>query len=127
MKKQLVIIGILAILITVGLSGCNEISNVFLSDEDKLVGTWNSERIWVDVPTVIVFFSNGTLKIEVEMGTIDFSSEGKWEMNDGILTIEIEEIELISLTNYTIKFSEDNKILTLTPIDGSDSYILRKQ
>ena len=124
MKKQLVTIGILAILITVGLSGCNEISNVFLSDEDKLVGTWNSERIWVDVPTVIVFFSNGTLKMEVEMGTIDFSSEGKWEMNDGIITMEI--VDLIP-SNYTYQFSEDNKTLTLTPIDGSDSYILRKQ
>jgi len=124
MKKQLVTIGILAILITVGLSGCNEISNVFLSDEDKLVGTWNSEGIWFVVPTVIVFFSNGTLKIEVEMGTIDFSSEGKWEMNDGIITMEI--VDLIP-SNYTYQFSEDNKTLTLTPIDGSDSYILRKQ
>ena len=113
MKKQLVTIGILAILITVGLSGCNEISNVFLSDEDKLVGTWNSEGIWFVVPTVIVFFSNGTLKIEVEMGTIDFSSEGEWEMNDGIITMEI--VDLIP-SNYTYQFSEDNKTLTLTPI-----------
>ena len=98
---------------------------MFLSDEDKLVGTWNSEGIWFNVPTVIVFFSNGTLKIEVEMGTIDFSSEGEWEMNDGIITMEI--VDLISPTNYTYQFSEDNRTFTLTPTDGSDSYILRKQ
>jgi len=124
MKKYFVVLGVIVLVVCVGLSGCNQISNLFLSDEDKLVGTWNSEGIWFVVPTVIVFFSNGTLKMEVEMGTIDFSSEGKWEMNDGIITMEI--VDLIP-SNYTYQFSEDNKTLTLTPIDGSDSYILRKQ
>jgi len=57
MKKQLVIIGIIALLVSVGLSGCNEISNVFLTDKDKLIGTWNGEEIWVDIPTVIAFSS----------------------------------------------------------------------
>jgi hypothetical protein len=126
MKKQLVIMGTFAILVCVGLSGCNQISNIFLTDEDKLVGTWNSEGIWLDVPTVLVFSSNGALKIEVKIGTMNFSlSDGKWDINVGILTMELED--LIPQTNYTYHFSEDNKTLTITDIDGSDSYILRKQ
>jgi len=125
MKKQIVIIGILAILVTVGLSGCNEISNVFLTDEGRLIGTWNSEGIWVDIPTVMVFSSNGTFKSIIDFLEIQAISEGKWDMNDGTITMEI--VDLIPPTNYTYQFSEDNGTLTLTPIDGSDSYILRKQ
>ena len=57
---------------------------------------------------------------------IDFSSsKGKWDMNNGILTMEI--VDEIPPTNYTYQFSEDNRTLTLTPIDSNDSYILRKQ
>jgi hypothetical protein len=125
MKKQLVIIGILALLVSVGLSGCNEISNVFLTDEGRLIGTWNSEGIWLDVPTVIMFSSNGTFKSTIDFPVFQTISEGIWEMNDGIITMEI--VDIIPPTNYTYQFSEDNRTLTLTPIDSNDSYILRKQ
>jgi len=125
MKKQLVIIGILALLVSVGLSGCNEISNVFLTDEGRLIGTWNSEGIWLDVPTVIMFSSNGTFKSTIDFPVFQTISEGIWAMNDGIITMEIVDIN--SPTNYTYQFSEDNRTLTLTPIDSNDSYILRKQ
>jgi hypothetical protein len=125
MKKQLVFIGILALLVSVGLSGCNEISNVFLTDEGRLIGTWNSEGIWVDIPTVIVFSSNGTFKSIIDFLEFQTISEGKWDLNDGTITMEI--VDLFPSTNYTYQFSEDNKTLTLTPINGNDSYILRKQ
>ena len=106
---------------------------MFLTDEDKLVGTWNSEGIWLDVPTVIVFSSNGTFKMRgifdigiLNNSAIDFSlGKGKWDMNDGILTMEI--VDVFPPNNYTYQFSEDSRTLTLTPIDGSNSYILRKQ
>jgi hypothetical protein len=41
MKKQLVIIGIVAILVTVGLSECNdkEVNTPSISEKDKFVGT----------------------------------------------------------------------------------------
>jgi hypothetical protein len=125
MKKQLVIIGILALLVSVGLSGCNEISNVFLTDEGRLIGTWNSEGIWSDIPTVIVFSSNGTFKSIINFLEFQTISEGKWDMNDGTITMEI--VDLIPSTNYTYQFSEDYRTLTLIPINSSDSYILRKQ
>ena len=37
MKKQLMIIGIIVILLTVGLSGC---TNTTISDEERIIGTW---------------------------------------------------------------------------------------
>jgi hypothetical protein len=125
MKKQLVIIGIVALLVSVGLSGCNEISNIFLTDEDKLIGTWNSEGIWLDVPTVIVFSPNGTFKSTIDFPPIQATSEGKWDMNDGVITMEL--VDITPQTNYTYQFSENSRTLTLTSIDGNNSYILRKQ
>jgi hypothetical protein len=129
MKKQLVIIGIVALLVSGGLSGCNQISNVFLTDKDRLVGTWDSEGIWLDVPTVIVFSSNGSFDVGFKLGIplpIDFSfGKGKWDIREGILTMEI--VDMIPPSNYTYQFSEDNKILTITSVDSSDSYILKKQ
>jgi len=127
MKKKLTIIGIIAILACVGLSGCNEISNLFLSDEDKLVGTWNSVDIWTDVPKLIIFSLNNTFIVEFKIGTVDFSlTDGIWEMNDGILTMEMVDY-LTPPKSYTYKFSDENKVLTLTDRDSSQSYILRKQ
>jgi hypothetical protein len=108
------------------LSGCNQISDVFLTDKERFIGTWNSEGIWLDVPTVIVFSSGGTCKIEAKIGTVNFSiSDGKWDLNNGILTIEI--VDLIPATNYTYQFSDENKTLTITEVESTDSYILRKQ
>jgi len=131
MKKQLVILGILAILVSIELSGCNQISNVFLTDKEKLVGTWNGDGIWFEGSTVLVFSSDGTFKGTLKVGIlnmtgIDFSfSKGKWDMNKGILRMEI--VDYIPPTNYTYQFSEDSRTLTITDIGSSDSYILRKQ
>jgi hypothetical protein len=125
MKKYFVVLGIVALLVCVGLSGCNQISNLFLSDEDKFVGLWGSEG-FLDVPTVIGFSSNGTLSITVQMGLINFSSSGGgWELHEGILTMELED--LILLTTYTYEFEADNTKLTLTEIDSGDSYLLTKK
>ncbi len=57
MKKYFVVLGVIVLVVCVGLSGCNQISNLFLSDEDKFVGLWESEG-FLDVPTVIGFSSN---------------------------------------------------------------------
>jgi len=38
MKKQIMIVGIIVILLTVGLSGCN---NTTISDEERIIGTWD--------------------------------------------------------------------------------------
>ena len=46
MKKQLIIIGIAAILVFVGLSGCNQLTSNTLSPEQKQVlGTWHNSTL----------------------------------------------------------------------------------
>ncbi len=126
MRKHLVIIGIITLLVCAGLSGCNQISNLFLKNEEKLVGTWNTEGIWMDLPSVIEFSSNNTFRIEVKFGAINFSlSNGKWDMNDRILSMEMADA--IPPTNYTYQFSEDSRTLTITDTVSSDSYVLKKQ
>ncbi len=129
-RKQLVIIGIVVLLFCVVLSGCDQISNVFLTDEERLVGTWDSdEGIWFDAPTIIIFSPNSTFKVDVNFGIplpIDLGlSKGKWDMNDGILMMEI--VDLIPPSNYTYQFSEDSRTLNITDIQSSFSYILTKQ
>lgn len=125
MKKYFVVLGVIVLVVCVGLSGCNQISNLFLSDEDKFVGLWESEG-FLEAPTVIGFSSNGTLSITVQVGLLNFSSSGgSWELNAGILTMELED--LILLTTYTYTFEEENTKLTLTEIDSGDSYLLTKK
>jgi hypothetical protein len=104
---------------------------LFLTDGEKLVGTWNGEGIWFDVPTVLVFSANGTFRMDVKIGfgnstPFDLSlSKGKWNIDNGILTMEI--VDFIPSNNYTYQFSEDNNTLKITDIDSSTSYIFRKQ
>ena len=130
-KYIILTIGFLIILVSVGLSGCNQISNLFLTDEQKLVGTWIGEGIWFEGSTVLVFSSDGTFKGTFKVGILNSSgisfsiNKGKWEINKGILTMEI--IDYIPPTNYSYQFTEDNNSLTITDIDSSDSFILKKQ
>jgi hypothetical protein len=115
------------LLVSVGLSGCNQISSLFLTDEDKLIGTWNSDGIWGDlpIPTDIMFSPNGTFKSTFHISGIQTTSDGIWDINDGVITMEIVDVN--SPTSYTYKFSDDSRTLTLTPIHGTDAHILRKQ
>jgi hypothetical protein len=46
MKKKLIIIGIIIIFLTVGLSGCNE--NTSKSDEEKIIATWTKRDVYND-------------------------------------------------------------------------------
>jgi ABC-type oligopeptide transport system substrate-binding subunit len=65
MKKKLVILGIVAILVCVGLSGCNQqMSNSISPKKSKFVGTWhNSTTVNIDL------FSDGTCKFQSINGT----------------------------------------------------------
>jgi hypothetical protein len=62
MKNQLVLIGIVAILVIVGLSRCNQVSNTLKSEKDKFFGTWQNHTSWsysnitYDMDTTFIFF-----------------------------------------------------------------------
>lgn len=127
MNNQLVILGVIVIVLCVGFSGCNQISEVFLKDKDRILGAWDTEGIWIEVPNVIVFSANGSFRIDIKIDSLEFSLEdGTWEMNNGILSIEMTGYNEIPLTNYTYVFSNDSKTLTITEVDTTESYVLQK-
>ena len=65
MKKQLVIIGIVAILVTVGLSGCNQVSNPLNPERNRFTGTWKVRRLLRDTQMMLVlhFYQMGLLLV----------------------------------------------------------------
>ena len=126
MKKHLIPLAILPLLFCVVFSGCNQISNLFLSDEDKIVGTWTTDDLFMEAPITLEFFSNGTVSAKIELGAIDFTiNDGNWMMKEGTLTLDIGD--LISETTYSYQFSEESTILTLTENQGNTTIVLTKQ
>jgi hypothetical protein len=103
-KKQLVIIGILAILVSVELSGCNEVNNTPSFEKNKFVGTWyKSNYLVMDV------HSDGTCTYLGQSGT--------WEVKDGTLTFDLSSGYKPS---FTYVFSDSDLTLKLTStLDGS--------
>jgi hypothetical protein len=122
-KKHAVILGILLLCLSVSLSGCDQISNLFLSDEGRIVGTWNSD--WDEIPTEFVFTSNGTVTASIDFGEFHYSSEGTWEISNGKLSLEIGDF--MPFTQFTYQFADDAKTLMLTTINGNTTHTLTKQ
>jgi hypothetical protein len=89
MNKKIVIIGIALILVSIGLSGCNEVQNSPETDISKFIGTWKSE----DKSEVITFFSDNTFS-----GGTSFS--GTWELKDGKLVISLLGGEFVDTYDY---------------------------
>ena len=131
MKNKFVIIGIILLFICVNLSGCNQISEIFLEDEDRIVGAWDTEGFLMEesIPNVVVFHADGSFQIDIKIpGTSDISlKNGTWEINHEILTLEMTGLIEIPLTNFSYVFSNDNQILTITDVDSSESFVLTKQ
>ena len=114
MNKHLIVIGTAVLLLVVGLSGCNEISNPLTGNDDsRFVGTWKSE---VDT---ITFFSDGEGS---EMG-IGF----EWEIKDGNLVIETPMDGVLSSLVYDYQFSDNDTTLTLTDVSLGITRIYTKQ
>ncbi|MCJ7570952.1 MAG: hypothetical protein MUO82_03620 [Candidatus Thermoplasmatota archaeon] len=91
MKKQLVIIGIIIILLTVGLSGCNQQSTNNKSKVDlekiktKLIGGWHRYTgITIDY---IYFFENNTILFADEYDTEESHPYTIWHIYGGLYNI----------------------------------------
>jgi hypothetical protein len=110
MKKQLVTTGILAILVTVGLSGCD----ILKSDRDKLIGTWRSDS----EENNFTLFSNGTFVIPDQYYG---QRTGTWSLKDGkfeMIYDPIQQKQSFTL-DYNYTFSNNDKTMTLTNLDGT--------
>jgi hypothetical protein len=120
MEKQLVIIGIVAILVTVGFSGCT--NNPLETEKNKFVGTWKMiegnaglSGATGDFVATYTFFSDGSVPIE----HIGSSFSSSWKVKDGKLVINVGGDVPGSLAYaYDYSFSESNTILTLINSKG---------
>jgi hypothetical protein len=119
MKKQLIIIGIVALIVCVGLSGCDEVTNPLKSDKDKLVGTWTVTQ--GGVTAIMNFFYDGTFSGKV-MGVTN--SGGTYEFKDGKLVLTSNSAEMLT---YDYSFSSDGKELTIRKLGDNKDYIYTKQ
>jgi hypothetical protein len=108
LKKQLVIMGILAILVGVGFSGCTE-----TVDQEKFIGTWSgtrrtsdSQQTYSQVDITIIFYSDGS----VSWHELDKTSRtGTYKIIDGKLHTYILDFETV----YDVTFTNNYKSLSL--------------
>jgi hypothetical protein len=123
MKKQLLIIGMTLVLLTVGLSGCNQVSNTINPEINKFVGTWKNTTIEIIqgytqiTNTSYTFFSNGTFNRA--------KTTGYYELKDGKLFMNYGKGTGIMYDYY---FSNNNQTLTLTQTyNPNESKVFTKQ
>ncbi len=93
MNKHLIVSGIAVLLICVGLSGCEQVSNI--GRDSRFVGKWTNIY-------TIEFFSDGTCAY---IGGISAT----WDIKDGKLVINFSE----GIVSYNFVFSDNNNKLTL--------------
>lgn len=124
MKKQLIIIGIVAILICVRLSGCltqhnneNQVSNSLNVERNKFVGTWTNTT--GSVTTTWNLFSNGTSSLENFTGT--------WNLTDSKLVINLLSTNYLFTYTFNYTFSNNNRTLILISSGGYTPVIYTKQ
>lgn len=99
MRKQLVLMGIIALLLCVGLSGCNEVNNTINTERSKFVGKWQNISVTYD------FFSDGTF-------TNRNGQSGTWDLKDGKFILNYTDSNVPYTYNYA--FSNNDRTLTLT-------------
>jgi ABC-type Fe3+-hydroxamate transport system substrate-binding protein len=116
MKKQLVIIGIVALLVAVGLSGCNQVSNTLNPEKNKFVGTWTFTDMFGN-PVTLNFFSDGTFAFPL--------ANGNYDIKNGKLVLTYSEGTVI-VWDYI--FSNYDKTVTIySPGPTETSQVWTKQ
>lgn len=121
MKKELVIIALITILVTIGLSGCNEVSNTLNPEINKFVGKWQNittniippENVTSTTNKTYVFFSDGTF--------IEYNNTGHYEIKDSKLVMYYGEGIGIAFNYY---FSNNNETMTLSLASIPDESIV---
>jgi len=104
MKKQLMIVGIILILLTVFLIGCNEETK---NDYELIVGTWKDPR-----------FQNDSFKFLSNKTGSWAGTSMLWKIEDGnlVITLQLSGVEPEYIYEYS--FSDNNKSLTLNCVSG---------
>jgi hypothetical protein len=128
MKKKLIIIGIITLLVTIGLSGCNQISNTLNTERNRFFGTWSNSQVHDDgmgpytIKTTITFLSDGTVSWSSLL-----TSSGTWDLKDGklVMNVQLGDSSNIVINNYS--FSNNDKTLSLTDVNIGGTTVYTKQ
>jgi hypothetical protein len=117
LKKHLVIIGIVAILVSVRLSGCDQVNNTLYPEKSKFVGTWiNATSPF----TTIKLLSDGTCSYS--------SYSGTWDLKNGKLVIDLTSATAPFTLTYNYIFSNNDRTLSLISAStGSSTIVFTKQ
>jgi hypothetical protein len=118
MKKQLVIIGIIAILITVGLSGCNSTEQTTgKTPEELIIGSWHTEI--EDIAINFIFYENHSV-----CGTVQgMSVWSKYNITDNQIIFNNSD-GTTSISEYS--FTDNYQKMTIIGVLG-DTMVLTKQ
>ncbi len=123
MKKQLMIIGIIILLLTVGLSGYVLISK---SNEEKIIGTWigtiGNQSDPVDVE--YTFFSDKTSTAVAYYEYNYLYVNSTWKITDNKLVISSLDGKI---TTDKYQFSNNDKTLMLTNIESNRTIVLTRE
>lgn len=110
MNKQLIIVGIVVLLVTVGLSGCNQTNNQATNslnaEKNKFVGTWTELVNGVNLTEI--YFSDGTF-----IQTYVLDGSGTYDIKDGKLILTYGNGNSIA---RSYSFSDNDKTLTVIDV-----------
>jgi hypothetical protein len=125
LKRKLIIFGAIIILLTVGLSGCNNSSNTngpLEPDEYGIIGTW----VGLDNPDAytFIFRSDKTFTFNVAYSW-GISGGGTWKIEDDKLNLNVISGGESQVDVYDYSFSNNGEELTL--INEKGSIYLTKQ
>jgi hypothetical protein len=123
MKKQLVIIGLCVLLVSVMFSGCTQGDHELSPEEQKFVGTWvtDDDTARVDLGERLVFRSDGTVTFRT-----DFA--GTFEVDAGnYLIVRISRDGTQTLHVFDYDFSDDGNSLRLLYQDTGRMYLHVKE
>jgi len=118
MKQQLLMIGIIVIIVTVWLSGCNQVSNTMTPEKTRFIGTWqNTTR---NITRTIILFSNDSCSVSI------LNETGTWDVQDSKLVMKFP-VRQITYTFY-YAFSNNDRNLSLTSaVSTSTTTVFTKQ
>lgn len=109
MKKHYVIIATIALLLSIGLSGCTEENNTIHPEKNMFVGTWKNTT--KNITRTIILFSNDSCSLSI------LNETGTWDIEDGKLVLKFPDSYLTYIFNY--EFSNNERTLSLSSALGT--------
>jgi hypothetical protein len=122
-KKQIIILGILVILFSVGFSGCNQEIKPLNAEETKFVGTWvtDDDNALLDLGKNVVFSSN-------RMVTSQSGLAGTYEIDEGnYLIVNITKGGTKTQYIFDYEFSNNGTTLKVLSQNTARMYTYTKQ